>query len=318
MKIFRKFAMLLMAAVLGGVLASCENEGGLTPEPQEPELIPVTLECAGEFLEVSNSPLSRAEGEQELYYVQVYSLTLMEMGPDKDPYWYETPYAFGTFYSLSGVSVNLLAGTNYSFKVGIVIGGSLSGDPGKAFNYSSTSTGNMWIPAYHEAYYGELSPFSPDQATSVVIDTKRVSYAAKFVAEDLTEGSLDISVSDSGNMHLYSVTLTPENPVSDKIYSYSNNYTYAWRTAVYNPAETYKENYIVNVTWVKSENDRVPMGSYTLSFERNMRTTVRIKVENNSTNNGISVNKEQSPITDSSNEYYIQGGQVIQVPINPA
>ena len=82
--------------------------------------------------------------------------------------------------------------------------------------------------------------------------------------------------------------------------------------------KTYKENYTINVTWLKSENDRVPMGSYSVAFERNMRTTIRIKVEDLSTNSGISVYKESTPIMDSSTEYYIEGGKVVEVPINPA
>ena len=310
--------MLLWAAVLGVVFASCENEGTISPEPQEPELITATLECAGEFVDFSTSPLSKAETTNEIYYVEVYSLTLMEMGTDMQPYWYETPYAYGTFDSLEGVTINLLSGSKYRFKVGIVIHNmATKADYGKTFNYSTTFYNQIWISQSNEAYYGELSQFSPEESTSVVIDTKRVSYGAKFVAEDLKFGTLEIAVSDNNNMIQHYVNLTPETPEKDNIYSF-RDYWSAWHTAVNRPAETYKENYTINVTWLKSENDRVPMGSYSVAFERNMRTTIRIKVEDLSTNSGISVYKESTPIMDSSTEYYIEGGKVVEVPINPA
>jgi hypothetical protein len=68
---------------------------------------------------------------------------------------------------------------------------------------------------------------------------------------------------------------------------------------------------------VKANLDRVPMGSYNVTFERNVRTTIRIKVDDLSSPNGITVNKEFAEFVDGSKEYFIQGGDVVEIPINP-
>jgi hypothetical protein len=232
--------MAVCAIMASSFMSSCNQE----LEPVQDEYITVGLECVGEFLEVSHSPLTRA-GSQEVYFVEVYSLAEKDMGPGMPPSYYESCYASGMFTSLSGVIVNLMAGTKYAFKVGIVIDYPTAGDPGKSFNYSTSYSGNIYIPNTYEAYYGELSMFSPEESSSVVIDTKRVSYAAKFIAEDLTEGYLDINLSSGASS--YSVLLTSDNPVSDKIYSF-NSYLSAYWYAV-NETTNYSENYTLNITW---------------------------------------------------------------------
>ena len=209
MKTFRLIGMALVAMCLCMNFASCSNEDMVAPEdPQEEKYVTVGLGCTGEFLEFSDSPLSRTTTE-ELYGVQVYALT-----PNGSDYYEETgeevihyestPYAYGMFTSLEDVKIRLLEGHKYKFEVSIVI------DPfkytldsyyqnhwfgkeyteylntyGSEFAYTSSSylyitSISSWINNVtqypYDRYYGELDEYTPQESESVEINTKRVAY----------------------------------------------------------------------------------------------------------------------------------------------
>lgn len=91
---------------------SCSNEEVTPDDPNQEKYITVGLECVGEYLDITNSPLSRAVKNDE-YYIQVYSVD--ESGK-------QTPYAKGNFTkSLDGLNLKLLHGEKYKFKVAIIV-----------------------------------------------------------------------------------------------------------------------------------------------------------------------------------------------------
>ena len=323
--------MALLTVLMCVNFVSCSNEEVLPDEPTQDKYITVGLDCVGEYLDITDSPLSRAVGN-DAYYIQVYSVD------DEDS---TTPYAYGNFEtSLNGVTIKLLQGKKYNFKVAISIGGSYEyGYYDTKFTYSSKE-GDNWlnyesrripISIEHEGYYGELDEFIPEEGANVEIETKRVSYAANFIAENLDEGTLDIKVigfTGHTNGRLYSVNLTPEVTASDKIYSFYDAY-YTWE-GIYEKIGTdpetgkgiyeYKDYscvYTLDINWTKADGDVIPLGTYNVRFKRNVRTTIRINVENLPTvSNGIIVTKEETSITDDENEYEISGGEIVEVPVN--
>ena len=104
MKAFRLIGMALVAVCLCMNFASCSNEDMVAPEdPQEEKYVTVGLGCTGEFLEFSNSPLSRTTAE-ELYGIQVYALAENGTNSDGSICYLETPYAHGVFVSLDNVN----------------------------------------------------------------------------------------------------------------------------------------------------------------------------------------------------------------------
>ena len=92
------------------------------------------------------------------------------------------PFNIDIFYkSLDGVTIKLMQGAKYTFKVTIVIDKKDGSDT--EFTYSSTTTlpGVITSPVIaYERFYGELDDFTPIEGKNVEISTKRVSYAAKF------------------------------------------------------------------------------------------------------------------------------------------
>ena len=121
MKSLRLFAMAMMTVMMCMNFASCSNEDVLASEdPKEPKYVTVGLGCTGEFLEFSESQMGRAATD-ELYGIEVYTLT--ENGTDSygNPTYQSNCYAYGMFTSLDDVKIKLLEDQKYRFEVSIVI-----------------------------------------------------------------------------------------------------------------------------------------------------------------------------------------------------
>lgn len=304
-----------LGVALATVLFIACNKDKTPVEPQE-NYLNVSLACVGEVLDITNSPLNKAsETLSDIYRVHVYSLTYDSGKGD----YMETPYAEGVFLnSLDGVNIRLLEGSDYRFKVFITIASDQAVMDSREFTYKSDYFMPGGISVSNEGYYGELDRYTPTEGGSVTINTKRVSYAAKFIAEDLHEGVVSVSVNG-----MYNVALTTASPMFEKIYSFSNYYA-AWMgrqvgNAMPGETVTYENYYTektLNIDWTKADGTVVPIGTYPVVFERNVKTTIRIKVEELSSSKGITVVKDETPMVNDNNEYYIQGGSVSEIPMN--
>lgn len=322
MKTLRMIRMALFAVLMCVNFASCNNDEVVPNEPTQDNYITVGLNCVGEYLDITESPLSRtSEGDEgETFLIQIYLLN--ENGNPN-------PYAYGTFKgSLDEVTVKLLQGKEYMFRVAIAKSELRSAD--NKIYYSSVELNDLSNisdqVSQYEAFFGELNNYTPSEGENVEINTKRISYAAKFVVENLNEGSVMVGVSNS-YIGRFSVNLTPEVPTSDKIYSFYDIYS-AWKGIstqtgtddTGKPIYEYKDytsEKKLTVNWTKEDGTVVPLGIYKVTFKRNVRTTIRIDVANlPSVSNGITVTREDTPILDDENEYEIGGGEIVEVPVD--
>ena len=320
MRTFRLIGMALLAVVMCVNFTSCSNEEVVSDEPTQDKYITVGLGCVRENIDITDSPLSRAATTNDLYGIQVYTV---EDG------WNLIPYAYGVFNTLDNVTVKLLSQKTYKFEITVVIDGNSrgfsfwyggSGTQGSGqFAYSpdvylSLSSGGYVGNDYvwnFERFYGELDNYTPVENENVTIETKRVSYGAKYIAENLSEGCIDIKVANknSEGNPLYKVNLTTTNYENDNIYTFRDILD-AYKNNDYSV-----ENTLI-ITWTKDNGDVIPLGTYTVTFKRNVKTTIRIKAGDLSVNKGITVTKEDTPFSDDENEYIIEGGEIITVPVN--
>ena len=339
MKSLRLVGMAMMAVMMCMNFASCSNEGVLASEdPKEPKYVTVGLGCTGEFLEFSESQMGRAATD-ELYGIKVYTLT--ENGTDSygNPTYQSSNYAYGMFTSLDNVKIKLLEEQKYRFEVSIVIdpfkkydssnlgwfGYSYSYDSyfnqhGTEFVYSSSNVLSLTsiyesLEQYnHDRYYGELDVYTPEQNESVEIHTKRVAYGVKFEATGLGDGdTFLVEVKRAGNSSvLYDIEFGAEN--------YESIYTFYWIDDVWrgrwnSSTEEYVNYYYdkhLTIYWKKADGTIVPMGTYTVTFKRNVMTTIRIKAENLDLDNGILVYKEEVSMANDDVIYDISGGTVVE------
>lgn len=281
-------AMLLMLSLA----TSCENPNGPSeqPTPSEPEYVTVSLGLDVK-LDYEYEPLTRAEENNDLYGIQVYSTPYPAA---ENAQW--TKFAYGLFDNVDNLTIKLIRGYEYKFVATMVKDGKnkvehySDGSYRSPFNHQDSSNGYSATPLSMsfiygnlglnlervlfaeylniEQYYGELEGFIPgDNESKATIELKRTSFGAKYVAKgDYPEnGTLEIRMEDAPQL---SLNLAESNVVS-AIYSF-NNVRDVWLN------ENYTETLTVSLRIAYSDGTSAPLGTHDITFKRNTTTVVNV------------------------------------------
>lgn len=309
--------VLVPLAVAGCTKSSMSPDSG-----KEAKEYTVTLACGGEIKDVSISDLTKAEESNDLYGVQVYSRPTQSENEYK-------PYAYGLFDSMEGREIKLLEGYEYKFVVTMVKDGKaviISDNEGyfhpfikkkslgktslsTSFIYDRTdffeyiATGKSYLNQPREIfshpnitrYYGEVVGYIPSEGGKVTISMKRTVFGLKVKTEDLSEGSLNIAMTEAPSMTITS----PDAEIQD-IFTFSE-VREAWAT------DNYKESIEVAFTWTKADGVVVPIATKTFDFYRNKLTTITVAISDKSEDNGVGVEMEDAQMTDG--ESYTVGAE---------
>jgi len=329
----KKIFLLMFAAICFAACGGDENSiPGVTPD--EPNTTPkeflVSLGFSGEITSIEESPLSRA-ATNDLYGIQVYSSPT-----SSDNY---KPYAYGLFDSKDGMVIKLLEGYKYKFVSSMVVDGkqkinsyessydhpfTRSGfstklenkfnyDSGKEMDrldYGSTNLGlfgNFYF--YHPnimRYYGEVTDYVPTANGSVSINMKKVVFGAKFITEGFTEGTLYIKLKDAPTLQL----VFPQTEIED-IFTFSHNYGGSWT------ADTYTETILVSISWQKGDGVIEPLMNQEITFKRNIKTTITVKVNDSSVNQGLNITEEKNELQPGEN-IVLESSGAGNTPVNPS
>ena len=266
------------------------------PTPTEPEYVTVSLGL-NVGLDYGYEPLSRAEENNDLYGIQVYSTPYPATENAK---W--TKFAYGLFDSTDNLTIKLIRGYEYKFETIMVKDGkdkidynAYNDTYGGPFNhetspgcYVSCNTplstsfiystlgmdewGDGGLNRYLnvELYYGELVGYIPgDNDSKATIELKRTSFGAKFIAKgDYAEnGTLEILMAGESTPKL-NLNLAESNEVSE-IYSFKN-VRKAWLN------ENYTETVSVTLRIAYSDGTNAPLGTHDITFKRNTTTVVNV------------------------------------------
>ena len=272
------------------------SEAGTTeqPTPTEPEYVTVSLGL-NVGLDYGYEPLSRAEENNDLYGIQVYSTPIPAA---EKPQW--TKYAYGLFDTTDNLTIKLIRGYEYKFETIMVKDGkdkidySASNDTyGFPFSHETSPSNYMYTPLsisfiydklgmykwgddslYRylnvELYYGELVGYIPgDNDSKATIELKRTSFGAKFIAKgDYAEnGSLEIIMGNDPKPHL-TLNLAEGNEISG-IFSFKKVRA-AWLD------ENYTETVPVLLRIAYSDGTTAPLGIHDIAFKRNITTVVNV------------------------------------------
>lgn len=321
----------LLYLFLIGVLFSCGGSGEEELNPEEPDVNSepkeyiVSLGMTGE-IEVSESPLLGRASSDDLYGIQVYSISPTSISP--------SCYAWGIFDDKSKMQIKLLSGYKYNFQATMIKNGKklISSNDGlysapfndfltNEFSYEGAMSGVQNGMAclepegmyYHhpniDRYYGEIEDYSPIENGSISIDMKRVVYGLKFVADGLTEGKLKISVVGSPDLYI----THGENNEIESIFSLANGGANGSKWI----ADDYSEIIEVSVTWEKSDGTDVQIiKSNNVTVKRKYMTTITIKVKDSSVNNGVEINQEPGNLIDGDN-ITLESGTGVDSPVEP-
>lgn len=271
------------------------------PTPTEPEYVTVSLGLNVE-LDYGYEPLSRAEENNDLYGIQVYSTPVPAT---ENAEW--TAFAYGLFDSTDNLTIKLIRGYEYKFVATMVKDGKnkIAGNdhsgyttpfshqeqPGSgtyigtplsaSFVYSQSAmsldwgsaglniNNTIWVDHPNiERYYGELEGYIPgDNDSKATIELKRTSFGAKYIAKgDFAEnGTLEILMAKAPQLNL---NLAESNEVSE-IYTFENVRA-AWLD------ENYTETISVVLRIAYSDGTSAPLGTHNITFKRNITTVVNV------------------------------------------
>ncbi|MBR5771110.1 MAG: hypothetical protein IKY20_06065 [Alistipes sp.] len=296
MKLFSNlWASIAMLSMLS-LATSCENPNARPEQPDtptEPEYVTVSLGLNVE-LDYEYEPLTRAEENNDLYGIQVYSTPVPAT---ENSEW--TKFAYGLFDTTDNLTVKLIRGYEYKFETVMVKDGKdkvelHSNGYREPFmhetsyrGYSSTplSTsfiydklglplwGDEYLDPYYlnmELYYGELVGYVPgDNDSKATIELKRTSFGAKYIAKgDYAEnGTLEILMGDNTQPNL-TLNLAEGNEVSG-IFSF-RYVRAAWLD------ENYTETVPVRLRIAYSDGTSAPLGTHDIPFKRNKTTVVNV------------------------------------------
>ena len=259
--------------------------------PTEPEYVTVSLGLNVE-LDYEYEPLTRAEENNDLYGIQVYSTPVPAT---ENSEW--TKFAYGLFDTTDNLTIKLIRGYEYKFETVMVKDGKdkvelhSNGyrDPfmheHSEATYGSTPLSTSFIydklgmstwgeGLYNylnlELYYGELMGYVPgDNDSKATIELKRTSFGAKFIAKgDYAEnGILEIFMERTSQPHL-TLNLAESNVISG-IFSF-RDVRAAWLD------ENYTETVPVTLRIAYSDGTSAPLGTHDITFKRNTTTVVNV------------------------------------------
>ena len=322
------FSMLSLAT-------SCENLSALIEQPTtptEPEYVTVSLGLDVE-LDCDYEPLTRAEENNDLYGIQVYSTPAPAT---ENAEW--TKYAYGLFDNTDNLTIKLVRGYEYKFVASMVKDGKNkvecldNGAYGVPFNHASEKTsgsivykntplsesfiyGQLGMSLERltfidyltaELYYGELEGYIPsDNDSTATIELKRVSFGAKYIAKgDFAEnGTLEILMKGAPQLNL---NLAEGNEVSE-IYTYKEVRA-AWLD------ENYTVTIPVTLRIVYSDGTSAPLGTHNITFKRNTTTVVNVDLTVGGENGVGFVVTEEGEMPEGS-EITIKDGEIVDTEI---
>lgn len=155
-----------------------------------------------------------------------------------------------------------------------------------------------------DRFFGRTTDYVPTEGGKVDINMKRVSFGAKFVAKEFTEGSLEISVEGAPIIDL---AASKGREIQD-IISFNN------LEKAYTSTTEYSENIPINITWVKTDGARVPIASESVTFKRNKLTTIEFEVKENTSSSTFNLNANETMET---GETISIGGEGTNTEVNP-
>lgn len=328
MKAFRILSMLLATMALW----SCSNNDEVTSEDTPTKEYMVSIGFKGEIT-ISEAPLSRTSGN-DLYGIQVYSCPTTD---NTDNY---TAYAYGLFDDLSQMTIKLIDGYKYKFVSTMVKDGKEKIESyDNAYSLPFTKDGNVVLNIYNSftyssnnylwhidsgtsnmvdspnynhpnlnRYYGEHTGYTPTENGNVSINMLRTVFGLKVIANNLTDGTLNIAMAEAPEMSITHPTTEVE-----------DIFTFYYVSQAYSTTD-YSETIATTFTWTKADGAVIPLGTHDITFKRNKQTIVTVEIDKAidevSSNQSLNLTLESGTMG-AGNTYIIEGDKITNTTVTP-
>lgn len=355
MKTLRIIGFALMAVLM---CVACNN--GLDEPQLEVEAgktYEVSLSLGGDYIDVSETPLSRADEPKKYYAINVYC---MKTDGTQSSYSF---YASGVFDNTNDMKITLLGGYKYKFECASATEGeqkfvvkdnylywppSGSGDGIQKVSVSSINKFHITGQGYYvnnydlrygsviysvdyyenfynypkmDRYYGELIDYVPTQGGIANISMKRCVFGVKIIINGVPDGTLSWSAPSykEKGYGIYHMYTSKESHTGNEKLEFSSVYTF------YKVYDCWKkavegEDYTQTFTINFSWNRS---NGYTQSFskeftvKRNVITNINVTLTGGSEAVGVGINEENSEMTNESINMNIDGGSLDDTEVNP-
>lgn len=161
-----------------------------------------------------------------------------------------------------------------------------------------------------DRYYGEVTDYSPKDNSVVNIDMKRCVFGVKIVVAGIADGSFSFYCS---NLSLRSGKITSDTTFMEKIYTYQNVYD-CWKSAMTDV--DFSEDFDIQMTWERGNGVTQNLTPLSVTFKRNVLTTVNIRLNGGDTDNSFNLNVENTEMEEANTDFTIDG-EMTDTPINP-
>ena len=118
---------------------------------------------------------------------------------------------------------------------------------------------------------------------------KRVSFGVKCIAENFTEGKLNIQLDKAPLLIMEYPATTIEEIFTFENEGWISNGN-AWT------ADDYSETIPFSITWTKNDGAVVPLVAQNITFKRNKLTTITVKINDAGVENGVNISTENEEI----------------------
>ena len=306
MKIFRILSLALMAVVLCAGFAACSNESDNPVIQEEKKMCTVNINVES-LVKIEEVPMGRAgesaEEKNDLYLISFSKST-----------GYSDIYAYGLFDDLSNISIQLVEGETYGIQASAVKNAKskiactqegLYANPFRAkvtnsFVYENDTDFDLnWYfnPTYYtlkdmpsgfsyaliapdlEVFLGyTISSYeAKENGDPISISFGRfAACSAEFKAVDMPTGKLKISITNADN----------EYTTGDIIVQSETQSTFQYITfghTLYSSIQNAGVPCTLNLTWVKDSNTEIPLKPAEITFKRDTKYIITIKVDNTTT-----------------------------------
>lgn len=187
-----------------------------------------------------------------------------------------------------------------------------------------------------DRYYGEVTDYSPKEGGVVNIELKRCVFGVKFVVTGVTDGTFLFDVHDTEDEQYSGIDRNPNSSYSTRksvelfsawdfdikadttfketLYTYRRVFE-CWRDAITD--NDYSENFTLNMTWQRGNGVTQKLDPLTVTFKRNVLTTVNIRLNGGDTNNSFNLDIEKDEMGEENTDFDIDAGDMTDTPVDP-
>ena len=169
-----------------------------------------------------------------------------------------------------------------------------------------------YFPA--DRYYGETTNYTPKEGGIVAINMKRCTFGAKFVVTGVTDGAFSFSVQSNNVKVTSGGNIKSDTTYTEQIYTYDNVYD-CWQKTIMNG--DFSQDFTITMTWVRGNGITQTLDPLTVTFKRNVLTTVNIRLNGGDVNNSFNLDVENTEMGEANTNFDIDAGSMTDTPVDP-